>query len=80
MKNLLNKGVQMHSFSDSSGCVFLNTYSGESLSIGVSQSDLIKFTSLGHDHDKSSTTLDAITTLVKKGFLKSIHTQAINAE
>ena len=79
MKDLLNKGVHMHSFSDSSGCVFLNTYSGESLSVGVSQSDLITLVSLGQDYDKANTTLDAITTLVNKGFLKSLDTQGFNA-
>jgi hypothetical protein len=36
----LNKGVLLHSFSDSSGCVMLNSTTGETLSIELQSEEL----------------------------------------
>lgn len=80
MKAFLNKGVCFHSFGDSSGCVLLNTFSGETLSVGLSQADLVKLISSGQANDKTGATLDTIINLVNKGFLKSIDVQGLNAE
>jgi hypothetical protein len=36
----LNKGVHLHSFSDHSGCVFFNAYSGETVSVLISEAEI----------------------------------------
>jgi hypothetical protein len=58
----------------------LNTFSGETLSVGLTQADLVKLISSGQANDKTGATLDTIINLVNKGFLKSIYVQGLNAE
>lgn len=70
----------MYSFIDFSGCVFLNTYSGETLSFGLSESELVKLITSRQNHDNTKTTLDTINTLVDKGFLKSLELKNSNVE
>jgi hypothetical protein len=70
----------MHSFIDSSGCVFLNTFSGETLSVGLTQFDLAKIISSKKTYDNSKITVDTITTLVDKGFLKPFDHQNSHVE
>jgi hypothetical protein len=70
----------MYSFIDSSGCVFLNTFSGETLSVGLTRFDLAKIIFSYKNHDNSKTTVNTITTLVDKGFLKPFDYQNSNVE
>ena len=64
----------MYSFVDASGCVFLNTYSGETLSVGLAEPELIDFISSGKIYD------NVITSLIDKGFIKPIDLKNYNAE
>lgn len=69
---MLKKGVHVHSFSDLSGSVFINTYSGETLSIKLSLSDVTKFfSSTQQGFDKSDIEYEVTMSLVSKGFLNS---------
>lgn len=70
----------MHSFTDFSGCVFLNTYSGETLSVGLSHSALIKCLATIQGYDKSNSASESIITLVNKGFLRNLDVQSSNVE
>jgi hypothetical protein len=66
MKRFLKKGVQVHSFSDESGCVFLDLHSGETLSILMSETEILNVLSGDIDAVKESTQNIAIQSLIQK--------------
>ncbi|MFT2090424.1 hypothetical protein [Paraglaciecola sp. 2405UD69-4] len=68
MIDFLEKGVFLHSFIDSSGCVFFNSDSGETLSVKLTEANLIEFICSEQRSDIEN--LAALSTLVQKGFLK----------
>lgn len=69
LNNYLHKGVQMHSFSDQSGCVFLDVHSGETLSVLMSEADILKVLSGEIILDKKTTQNIAIRSLIQKNIL-----------
>ena len=66
MKRFLKKGVQVHSFSDESGCVFLDSHSGETLSILMSETEILNVFSGDIDAVKENTQNFAIQSLIQK--------------
>jgi hypothetical protein len=72
MNQFLKKGVQMHSFSDQSGCVFLDIHSGETLSILMSESEISKVLSGYTVLDKETSRNIAIQSLIQKNILVPI--------
>jgi hypothetical protein len=69
MDQILKKGVQMHSFSDQSGCVFLDIHSGETLSILASKTEIVSVLSGEKSLEKLSKLNTAVESLVSKNFL-----------
>jgi hypothetical protein len=69
MSQFLKKGVQMHSFSDQSGCVFLDLQSGETLSILISESEILNVLSDDMHVVKETTQNIAIQSLIQKNIL-----------
>lgn len=65
----------MYSFIDSSGCVFLNADSGETLSVGLSESELTKLIVPLQGKEMANSDIDTLNILVKKCFLKPLDTQ-----
>ena len=60
----------MHSFSDQSGCTFLHPRSGETLSVKLTELELIElFSSYQNSTTPKQSTL-IITSLVNKGFIE----------
>lgn len=66
MNELLKKGVQMYSFSDQSGCVFLDLNSGETLSVLMSEAEILNTLSADINAVKESTQNIAIQSLIQK--------------
>jgi hypothetical protein len=69
MSQFLKKGVQMHSFLDQSGCVFLDLQSGETLSILISESEILNVLSDDMHVVKETTQNIAIQSLIQKNIL-----------
>jgi hypothetical protein len=66
VNELLKKGVQMYSFSDQSGCVFLDLNSGETLSVLMSEAEILNTLSADINAVKESTQNIAIQSLIQK--------------
>jgi hypothetical protein len=69
MDQILKKGVQMHSFSDQSGCVFLDVYSGETLSILMSETEILNVLSGDTHAVRETTQTTAVQSLIHKNFI-----------
>ncbi|WP_293748546.1 hypothetical protein [uncultured Paraglaciecola sp.] len=67
----------MHSFSDQSGCVFLDIHSGETLSILMSESEISKVLSGNTVLDKETSRNIAIQSLIQKNILVPIDSKKI---
>jgi hypothetical protein len=65
----LGKGVHMHSFSEQSGCVFLDIESGETLSVSASESEIVSVLSDENTLEKSNELNTVVESLVDKFFL-----------
>ncbi len=65
----LSKGVIYHSFSDHSSCVFLDLYSGETLSILMSETEIVKALTGEMKLDKSDVKSLAMSSLMQKNIL-----------
>jgi len=66
MNRFLKKGVMMHSFSDQSGCVFLDVQSGETLSILMPKAEIFKVLSGEILIDEENEQSTAIMFLIQK--------------
>ncbi|MFB1033774.1 MAG: hypothetical protein QMC38_00365 [Sinobacterium sp.] len=66
---VLKKGVLKYSFSDESGCVFLDLHSGETISVLMSETEIL--TALANEiiMDKDATDNIAIQSLIQKKLL-----------
>ena len=69
MLSFLNKGVQMHSFSDRSGCVFLDLHSGETLSVLMSEDELVTMFSGETISGESDVQRTVVNSLIQKNIL-----------
>jgi hypothetical protein len=69
MDQILKKGVQMHSFSDQSGCVFLDIHSGETLSILMSETEILNVLSGDTHAVRETTQTTAVQSLIHKNFI-----------
>jgi hypothetical protein len=78
MNYYLKKGLLMHSFSDKSGCVFLDLHSGETLSVLMSKTEILKVLSGEIRFDEENEQSIAIMLLIHKNIFipfenKNIH-------
>jgi hypothetical protein len=69
MNYFLKKGVQMYSFSDQSGCVFLDLHLGETLSVLMSETEILNTLSGDIDAIKETTQNIAIQSLIQKNII-----------
>ncbi|MBL4632097.1 MAG: hypothetical protein JKY14_13455 [Paraglaciecola sp.] len=60
----------MHSFSDQSGCTFLHPTSGETLSVKLTELELIELFSSYKNSTTPEQSMLIITSLVNKGFIE----------
>ena len=63
---VIAEGVQMHSFSDQSGCVFYCDKSGETLSVKFTYDELV----IRAMKSKDFSTDEVLTSLLSKGFIQ----------
>lgn len=69
LNNYLHKEVLMHSFLDQSGCVFLDLHSGETLSVLMSATEIVKVLTGNEVLDESDELQIVIISLIKKNIL-----------
>ena len=66
----MKEGGLWHSFSDHSGCVFLLTSSGETLSVKLNEFALTELLSSPYNSNISDDNKLVVESLVNKGFIK----------
>lgn len=69
LNRYLHKGVLAHSFLDQSGCVFLDLYSGETLSVLVSEAEILKVLSGKNLTGKKKSCEVIVKSLIQKNIL-----------
>lgn len=67
----LYKGVQMHPFSDGSGCIFFDSFSGETVSIAASVDELEKLITQYHGLDEQNKLQNPLHSLFSKQFIQA---------
>ena len=78
MNRFLTKGVLVHSFSDKSGCVFLDLHSGETLSVLMSKTEIFKVLSGEMRFDQESEQSIAIMSLIQKNIFMPLENKNTN--